>query len=257
MRIKLLVLFFLLPLVGASQVDIDSITSNNAYLPGEVLVYSVKYGAVKGGEASMTIDVIPSGDTYYYYVKAQATTTGLATNFAKIYDVYESYIEISSGYPVKAVRNIRENNYIRYNELFFYRRQNYVWSINTGKHWIPQNTLDILSAFYFARRNLFKKDFTKGEVLDLTTFFDNELLPIKIKYQKTEKIKTKFGKIECLKFVPILEKNNPFKNEDDMEIWFSNDGNYIPVKIKMKAKVGSVNAELIDFKNLKNPIGVK
>lgn len=251
-------IIILIPLKLVSQnIDFDSITANNAYKPGERLVYSLKYGAVKGGEASMVIDIIPSGDTYYYYVKASATTTGLATNFATIYDVYESYIDISTGYPVKSVRNIREGNYTAYNEVLFFRDQKYVWSLNRGKHNIPKNTLDLLSAFYFARRHMFNRSFTKNETLDLTTFFDEKLFPIKIKYKETERIKTKFGKISCLKFVPIIEIDNPFKKEDDLEVWFTDDGNYIPVKIRMKSPIGIIKAQLIDYENLKNPLGVK
>ncbi len=240
-----------------SQINVDSITQNSAYKPGERLIYSLKYGTIKGGEASLTINIIPSGDDFYYYVKADAVTTGFAANLGKIYDVYESYFEISTGYPVKAVRNIREAGYTRYNELFFFRDSNFVYSINSGKHWIPKNTLDILSAFYYARRHLFNRNFKKGQTINLTTFFDEHLFPVKIKYKKTETIKTKFGKIECLKFVPVLEKNNPFKKEDDMQIWFSNDGNYIPVRIKMKSKIGAFKAVLTGYENLKNPLGVK
>jgi len=244
-------------LIGASQVNIDSITQNNAFIPGEKLVFSVKYGLIKGGEASMTVDVIPSGDTYYYYAKAIATTTGFASNVATIYDVYESYMGISTGYPFKAVRNITENNYTRYNELLFYRDSNYVFSLNKGRKWIPKNAHDILSAFYFARRNLFNRTFAEGDIIDLTTFFDNNILPIKIKYKKREYIRTKFGKVMCLKFVPLLDKNNPFDDEDDLQIWFSDDGNYIPVKIKMDAPIGSIKAVIIDYENLKNPLGIK
>ena len=61
----------------------------------------------------------------------------------------------------------------------------------------------------------------------------------------------------CLKFVPLLDKNNPFDDEDDLQIWFSDDGNYIPVKIKMDAPIGSIKAVIIDYENLKNPLGIK
>jgi len=256
-RFSLLFLFILLTLGLKSQINIDSVTANSVYQPGEKLVYSITYGAVKGGEASLTIDLLPSGDTYYYYVRASAVTTGLATNFAKIYDVYESYISISNGYPVKAVRNIREGKYTQYNEYLFYQSQNYVSSLNTGKHTIPANTLDILSAFYFARRHLFSRDFSKNETINLTTFFEEKVFPIKIKFKEKEKVKTKFGKVMCLKFVPVLEQNNPFKKEDDLQIWFSDDGNYIPVKIKMKSPIGAINAVLIEYENLKNPLGIQ
>ena len=257
MKIRLYILIFLsvISLQLFSQIDIDSISDNSAYKPGEKLVYAVKYGAIKGGEASMTIDVVPSGDTYYYYVKASAVTTGMATNIATIYDVYESYIDISSGYPVKSARNIRENNYTLYNEILFFRKSNYVWSLNSGKHWIPKNALDMLSAFYFARRHMFSQNFTQGQTINLTTFFENKVFPVKIKFKEKEKIRTDFGRITCLKFVPVLEQNNPFKKENDLQIWFSDDGNFIPVKIKMKSKIGAFRAKLIYYENLQNPFG--
>jgi hypothetical protein len=258
---KTIISFFLIVFVPiwvfSQKINIDSITANNAYKPGEKLVYAVKYGALKGGEASMVIDVIPSGDVFYYYVKASAVTTGLATNFAKIYDIYESYINISNGYPVKSVRNITENKYTYYNEVWFFRRKGYVYSENSGKHKIPANTLDILSAFYFARRHIFKHDFQKGQTINLTTFFDDHLYPIKIKFLKKQTIRTRFGRVPCLLFVPVLVKDNPFKREKDLKIWFSDDGNYIPVKIRMRSKIGAIKAELISFKNLKNPLGIK
>ncbi|MEA3452644.1 MAG: DUF3108 domain-containing protein [Bacteroidota bacterium] len=240
-----------------SQINIDSITNNNAYKPGEKLVYDIRYGAIKGGEASLTIDIIPSGEDFYYYVKAKAVTTGVATKFARIYDVYESYFSISNGYPVKSIRNIRENNYMSYNEVLFYRNKNYVYSINTGKHWIPKNALDILSAFYFARRHVFHNHLSKNQTINLPIYFEDKLYQIKLKFKEKDVIRSKFGRIECLKFVPLVDINNPFKKEDDMQIWFSDDGNFIPIKIKMKSKIGTVKAKLIGYDNLKNPLGVK
>lgn len=243
---------------GFCQIStLDSIVENTAYNVGEELRYEVKYGLMKGGEASIKMDLFPSGDSFLYHVKAVAITTGMAAKIARIYDIYESYIDIRTGYPVKSIRNIRENNYSRYNEVLFFREQNYVMSLKSGKHSVPYNTLDILSAFYYARRYLFDKKISKGETIDITTYHEDELFPLKIKYIKTERVKTKFGKIECLKFVPVLEKNNPFKKEDDLQIWISNDGNYVPVKIKMRLPVGNAKINLIGYKNLKNDFGKK
>jgi hypothetical protein len=59
-----------------------------------------------------------------------------------------------------------------------------------------------------------------------------------------------------LRFVPVLDAQSPFKKEEDMQVWFTNDGNFIPVKIKMDLPVGSVKCELSNYKNLKNPFGI-
>jgi len=243
--------------IYSQTTTLDSISANSAFNVGEELRYEVKYGLIKGGEAKMRIDLFPVGDSYVYHVKAIATTTGMAAQFAKIYDIYESYIDISTGYPIKSVRNIRENKYTKYNETLFFREDKYIVSVNSGRHDVPYNTLDILSAFYYARRALFDKPISKGETIDITTFFEDDLYPLKIKFIGKDRIRTKFGKINCLKFIPVLEKNNPFKKEDDLQIWISDDGNYIPVKIQMRLPVGNAKASLIGFENLKNDFGKK
>ncbi len=230
---------------------------NTAFNVGEVLTYDVRYGIIKGGEAKMWIEIFPAGETYVYHAKAMAYNTGITKHIAVIHDVYESYMNIQTGYPVKAVRNISEGDYKRYNEVLYYQDKNYVLSLNTGKHEVPPNSLDLVSAFYYARRFLFDKDIEKNQTIDLTMFFEEEVLPFKIKYIGLETIKSNFGKVECVKFVPLIEKESPFKDEDDIQVWFTNDGNYIPVKIKVDAPIGNLKCELINYQNLKNPFGTK
>lgn len=260
-KIKYIVVFVMQLLVSQSVISQSDTTKkfhiNTAFKVDEELKYTVKYGLIKGGEASLKIKIVPVGYTYYYHAKAVAKTTGLAAKVATIYDIYESYINITTGYPLKSIRNIRENKYLKYNEVLFARDSNKILSLNSGKKTVPSNTLDILSAFYYARRFLFDKNYEKNQIINLITYFDDELFPIKIKYKKKEKVRTKFGKIECLKFVPIIEKNSPFKKEEDMEVWFTNDGNYIPVKIVADMPFSSIRCQLIGFNNLKNPFGGK
>lgn len=134
---------------------------NTAFQTGEKLFYKVRYGLIKGGEASLTIEVIPVGDTYLYHIKALAQTTGIVGAMVTIHDVYESYVDILSGYPIKSIRNIKEHNYTSYNETLFFREENFVRSIKSGDHKAPDNILDILSAFYYARRYLFSHTLNK------------------------------------------------------------------------------------------------
>lgn len=235
----------------------DSIPNiNTAYKPGEYLKYKVKYAFVSTGYAEMRIDMEQIGHDWYYSVKAIARTSGLARQFASVSDKYESYIDITTGLPIRAVRNIHENRYRKFNEIIFRRKDNTVISLNTGEHKVPPGTHDILSAFYFARKYIFKHELNKNDIIDITTFFSEELYVAKIKYKKTEKIRTAFGKMKCLKFVPVLVENTPFKKENDLQVWFSDDGNFIPVKIKLKLDYGSVKCELKEYKGLKNSLGM-
>jgi hypothetical protein len=228
---------------------------NTAFEPGEELVYDLKYGIIKAGEFSISVKLVPVGYDYYFYVVAKCYTTGMAAKLAKIYDIYESYFDIVTGLPLKAVRNVTENNYKRYNEDLFFQDSSVVYSMKSGRHQLPENTLDIISAFYFSRKFIFDEKYQKNEYMNLTTWFNEELYKFKMAYRGTEKVKTDFGKFECLKFSPVLENDATFKNEDDMVAWFTNDGNYVPVRIVLKLPLGKAKCELRSYKNLKNKEG--
>lgn len=237
-----------------SQTDSVPIV-NTAFNPNEYLKYKIKYGIINGGTAELKITFEQVGYDWYYHVKALAQTSGVVGQFARVYDRYESYIQLFDGMPLQALRDINENNYHRYNEVIFDREENKVISLKSGEHKVPGGTLDVLSAFYYARRMIFKEPLHKNQVINLTTWFDEQLYTVKVKYKKTEKINTKFGRIKCLKFVPVIDDKSTIKKEKDMQVWFSDDGNFIPVKIRLKVGISTVKCDLIKYENLKNPLG--
>ncbi len=249
-------LLFLFPSYLLAQEGDSTVLNfqNGVFKHGESLRYEVRYGILKGGEATMWIALVPAGNTFVYKVAAQATTAGVTAKLVSINDIYESYIDIVTGLPIKSIRNINEQNYRAYDEVLFLRKKNLVQSMKYGIKSVPDNTLDILSAFYYARRFIFSHELKMDEVINLTTFFDGEIFPIKIKYKGIERVKCKIGKIECLRFVPVIAENSPIKREDDLSIWVSNDKNYIPVKIRFELPVGSLKADLIGYKGLKNKL---
>ena len=65
-----------------------------------------------------------------------------------------------------------------------------------------------------------------------------------------ETVKTKLGKVECMKFIPIVITGRVFKNPDDMVVWFSKDKNFIPIRIRFNLFVGAVYCDLIEYKGL-------
>ncbi|MCQ2973547.1 MAG: DUF3108 domain-containing protein [Bacteroidales bacterium] len=228
---------------------------NTAFQPGEELIYDLKYGVVKGGELKINVGLQQIGFDYYFHVVAICYSTGVVSKFAHIYDIYESIFDITTGYPLQAVRNVTENNYKRYNTDTFCQDSSVIYSMKSGRHEVPLHTFDIISAFFYSRRFIFDKKYQKNEEMPLHTWFNERLYLVKLKYKKTEIIKTDFGKIECLKFVPVLDDKSVFKKEDDLEAWFTNDANYVPVKIKIDMPIASIRCQLIKYKNLKNNDG--
>ena len=87
-------------------------------------------------------------------------------------------------------------------------------------------------------------------------FFDFENYVFRLKYLGKETINTKFGKIKCMKFRPIVQSGRVFEEQESVTLWVSDDKNRIPVRIKADILVGSIKADLENFKNLKHPFQI-
>ncbi len=254
----IIIIFSSFILQAQTYINVDSLNDHNAFKVGEKLLYSVKYQLIKGGQASLSLDLMQNGEDFVYYARAEAYTTGAAKMLTNVNDTYESYFDLFTDLPVRATRTIQENHYWYYNDVIFDQDSGYVWSLKSGKKSVPTPILDLLSAFYYARRNLFSTDLHDNQIITLNIYMEDHVLPLKIKFKKIKKIRTKFGRINALLFVPVIDDlhTNLIKKEDDLQIWFSDDGNYIPVKIVYKSKFGHIRVILIDFKNLNYPFGI-
>ncbi len=225
------------------------ISENTSFQTSEYLKYDAKYGIVKGAEIKLITGVEEIGDSYFYVYKAIAKNAGLAGNFFDMLDIYESYANIITGLPIRATRNIRENSYTKYNELLFDRKKNEIISTNQGVVKASKDIVDLLSGFYYARRFLLN-DLKAEQKIIINMYFEEKFFSLKLRYKKTENIRTDFGKISCIKLVPVIEPNGTFKSEKDLEIWLTNDDAHIPVKVNAQLPVGSAKANLVDFRNI-------
>jgi len=234
-----------------------------AYMPGEKVIYAIHYGLVQGGIATLEIksDTLNGKEAWHSVLLGK--TTGMADAIFKIKDIYESYIDPESELPVLSIRNIREGRYTKYNEVIFdhYTRSDsaILTSDLTGIHITQKRIHDILSCFYYARNHHFQgySDLKKGDMINIMTWFTDELYPIRLRYMGTDEIKTKVGRMKCLKFNPVTEVGRLFKTEDDVSFWFTADRNFLPVRIRFEIFVGAFIAEIVSYEGLKYPLEVK
>ena len=71
-----------------------------------------------------------------------------------------------------------------------------------------------------------------------------------------ENVQTKFGEINCLKFRPYIESGRVFSDNESLTLWVSNDKNKIPIKIEAGLRIGSIEADLEEFRGLKHPFKI-
>ncbi|HEX2394658.1 MAG TPA: DUF3108 domain-containing protein [Bacteroidales bacterium] len=249
----LLIPFLIFPLFVTAQSNQD-IVKDKPYKSGEKLTYIVKFGPIVGGTASMSIKQSSYKNMPVYHSVAQGRTVGVAEKLYSVKDVFESYFDIHTGLPHRLIRDVKEGNYRKHEEAFFDRKSNTAYSLRLDTTiQVPSEIHDMVSLLYFIR-SLNYTSIKAGDVIKTITYFDDEIYPFDIRYKGKEEVKTKYGKIRCHRFDPVVEPGRMFDSEDDMQIWLSDDQNLIPIKVRFDLLVGSLRMELDQFANLKYPL---
>ncbi len=230
----------------------------SAFKPGEWLKFRMHYGWLNASIATLQVKSAKIDGVPTYHVVGKGKTTGLASVFFKVDDTYESYFGKKDGRPYRFIRKIDEGGYTKDIEINF-DHKNSKAVLNDKKNnkkidfTLQDSVQDLLSAFYYLRNNYKLEDLVQGESITLNMLYDDDgIFPFKLKYLGKEVLKTKFGKVECLKFRPYVQSGRVFKEQESLSLWVSNDMNKIPVRIKADLAVGSIKADLDGYNGLKH-----
>lgn len=237
--------------------------NDSAFDTGEWFKFKMSYsGWMKAGNATLTVkDDVLNGKPVYHVV-GKGWTTGAIKWFFKVKDRYESYFDKETNLPYRFIRDIDEGGHTKKLEIDFDQENNkaYINNIKYKKKTIVDTSLDVqdmVSAFYYLRNHYNTDSIQPGDEVKLNMFFDSENFVFKLKFLGRETIKTKFGKVKCLKFRPYVMAGRVFKEQESLTLWVSADKNKVPLKIKADLAVGSLRADLEAFKGLKHPFEIQ
>lgn len=88
-------------------------------------------------------------------------------------------------------------------------------------------------------------------------FFDDEITKFKLKYVGRQDITTKFGTVSTMVFKPLVQTGRVFKEKESLTLWITDDDNKVPIRIKADLAVGSLKADLDEYKGLKIRLKLK
>lgn len=233
-----------------------------AFSGGEYLKFRVHYGIINAGYATLEVRDETLAGNPVYHVIGKGISTGMTKFFFNVEDVYESYIDKDTRNPYRYIRKINEGGYTKNQEGLFNQKTNKVlvkdYKRKTEKSFdFSKNTQDILSSFYYLRNYPNINKIKVGDSIVIDMFFDNETTKFKLKLVGREDIKTKFGIVSAMIFRPLVQSGRIFKEEESLTIWISDDYNKIPLRIKANLLVGSLKADLEEYKGLNNPFKLK
>ncbi|AXT18807.1 DUF3108 domain-containing protein [Flavobacteriaceae bacterium AU392] len=256
-------ILFIITLLFASQFLVAQKQEQSAFKTGEWFKFKMSYsGFLKAGNATLEVkDYVLDGKPVYHIV-GNGWTTGAVSWFFKVEDLYESYFDKDSGLPYKFIRKINEGGHTKDIVIDFdqEKQKAYVNNLKYQKKTVEDtkpNVQDMVSAFYYLRNNYNTENIRIGDEVSLNMFFDSENYNFKLRFLGRETLRTKFGKVKCLMFRPLVLAGRVFKEEESLTLWVSADNNKIPLRLKADLAVGSLRADLAEFKGLKHPFEIQ
>lgn len=233
-----------------------------AYGVGEWFKFRIHYGFINAGYATLEVKEDVRDNKKVFHAIGKGYTTGMSRFFFKVEDNYESYFDKQTNKPYQFVRKINEGGYTKNQEGFFNQNSNKVlvkdYKNKTEKAYeVTENVQDIVSTFYYLRNHPNIDKLKVGESVYVDMFFDDEIFKFKLKFVGNENINSKFGKVACMIFKPMVQSGRVFKEEESLTVWISDDQNKVPIRIKADLAVGSLKADIESFKGLQHPFVIK
>ena len=223
----------------------------SAYEPGERLEYVLKWAGIAAGDSVM--EVIEGEfveEVSLYRVVSTARSRSLVDLIYKVRDRYESNIHPSDSLTRKYVFDMKEGGKREKRFLIFDQEALSVTRILQKKgntqsrdYEIPPQTHDNLSALYALRNEPLKV----GDSTTFRVFESRKNWELVIDVIAAEEVKVKAGRFRTVVVHPKLKFEGIFRRKGELHIYMTDDQWHIPVLMKSKVSIGSIDAELVRF----------
>ena len=220
--------------------------SRVGFSPGEQLEFSVQYGLVTAGRATMAIDPtirMREGRPTYHCVTTARSSKMFSTVF-EVNDRVESFLDTLHLRSVRFEKHLREGKYNRDLWVVF-DQERHVASIDGKRECqVLENVQDVLSSFYYVRT----LDLAVGQSIYIPNHDNGKNYAMEVKVHRRERITVDAGTFDCLVLEPMLLGEAVFKQKGRLEVWITDDAVRMPVLMKSQVLVGAIAAVLDDFR---------
>ena len=218
--------------------------NNLAFGVGETLKFSLGWEKIVAGHAEATIpEVIEWRGRTCFRAVSRARSTRFFSTFFKVEDWAESVFDAREIIPLHFEKHLREGKYKADRVADFYPEQG-VAVAGADTIPIPPYTQDALSLLYYVRT----QPLNVGDTIFVENFSKNRTYSLEVRVIKRERIQVKAGTFNTIVVEPLLQAAGLFKHKGRLTVWLTDDRLKMPVLMKSKVIVGSIVAELEDYK---------
>lgn len=213
--------------------------------PGESLRFSIEYGVIKAGTAWLDVEpMITYQGRDCYHLVSRAESNDFMSSIYKVRDRIDSLVDAEGLYSWRYKKRLREGT--------FERDYDILYDPPTGKARYAEGpsfdarpwSKDGLAAFYYVRH----MPLEIGKDIVVTHHSDRRSNDILVKVHRRETVKVPAGTFDCFVIEPIMEAGGLFKSSGRLQIWVTADERRIPVLMKTKIPVGTIDAVLQEIR---------
>lgn len=222
---------------------------NTTWGPGERLVFSVEYGIIKAGTATLSVTgPVDHDGLLAYRITAEARSNPVFSSFFEVRDVNESLLDIVQLHSLTFMKNIQEGDFSSSEDMYFDQEAGFAYypdedDTELAEMAIPPHALDVLGAFYYART----QELEPGGNFYIDVHVDNDNYPLEVKVLERERIRTRAGSFDCIQLQPVLRGDGLFKQQGEIFIWVTDDERHMPVLMSASIIIGSITCMLEEY----------
>jgi hypothetical protein len=220
------------------------------FAPGETLTYDVAWSVFPAGEVVAKLTRLEGDSEGAYEVITTARTTGVVDLIYSVRNEFRSTFDSKTLCSRRIWKWINEGGRHREMHIVFdpFRRLAIRDEHDPTKphapSWhdeneIPPCVADVISAFYVVRR----KPLDVGETLTVPINDGAKTYDVAIEVQERESIETPLGTRAAIRVEPKVF-GGLYKRKGTMQVWFSDDEQRLPLRIKASVSVGSITGNL-------------
>jgi hypothetical protein len=211
----------------------------------EQLFFEIRYGIVKGGEATFQTKMNTTGNKEDIQAFLHGYTTGILDKLYPVDDQFESILSKDQLLPLKSSKMLKEQHFRLSEEVTFDHKREMAYSVNSGWQPVKYGICDIASLFCHMRYSGILDHLRPNQLIEIPFWDTGEWYMLQLKYTGIETISTQIGKIACIRLEPQKIAGRFFDKENPMNIWISNDSRKLPVLMEMNFTIGSVKCKLV------------
>lgn len=233
------------PIVDLAAEGLDSLLPEFVgFGVGEEMVFSVQYGIVSAGEATLEIrNIAVIDDKPCYYIVSDARTNDVFSVFYRVRDRFVSLMDTTDLVSLQYQKNLREGKHKFDRSVVFDQRRHKAFYEDREIPIAPR-TQDVLSALYYVRTLPLRV----GQSIAIANHTDGKNYPLVVRVLAEDRVTVEAGTFDCLVVEPFLRYPGVFTQKGRIRVWLTNDRYKIPVLVKSKVIIGEVSAVLKSYK---------